>query len=307
MFAANADLLAQHGLVYPKLTRFTGHHGLALNWAGMPKMYQLPKGTIGTLTEIAAQHADSDDTVFLSSEEFSRRSCIQDIGRMREALAGFDQIEVVCVLRTQWQFLQSVYLEISKNKLAPRPPTLIKPVMESGLFQELWVDYNGILDALEPHFAPEEITLLEFDTLRRADGGVIGGMLRHLGIDVPPDALTLVNEGQSNVSPLSLASWSANIIAEPHVAPSWLIDKTTEALLLEFGQNIKPCLFTREEFQTLKDHFDACNARLSLRRATVQPDFSIPPANRHGLKPFRDDLSSAFWLRAARRITLDLL
>lgn len=307
MFAANAGLLAQHGLIYPRLNRFTGHHGLVLNWDGMPKHYRMPDGACTALQQIAAQYGDSDQTVFLSSEEFSRSASLTGLGRLREALAGFDRIEVVCTLRTQWQFLQSVYLEISKSRLPQRPPGLVSPVIDSGMFEGLWVDYNHILDALEQCFDPAEITLFDFRTCLAAEGGVPGHMLRHLGLPLGAGALQVVNDGASNVSPLSLASWAANILSDPDVAPPWLIAKATEAMWLEFGQDVKPCLFTRAEFRLLKEHFDARNQVLQRRRAPYQPGFTLPPASAEHLTLFRNEISGPYWLRVSRRLVRDML
>lgn len=307
MFWTNSDLLAQHGLVYPRLNRASGHHGLVLNWPARPKVYELPEGSLETLAALAKQYAGTDQTLFLSSEEFSRDRSAAELGQIREALSGFDEIEVICVLRTQWQFLQSVYLEVSKNRLPPRPPQLVQPVIESGMFEGLWVDYNRLLDRLENVFDPEEITLMDFDTCRRAEGGIIGHFLRHLSIDLDPEQLEMVNEGASNVSPMSLASWAANILVEPKVAPEWVVDKAAEAMKLEFGETVKPCLFTREEFRTLKQHYDGVNAKLSKRRAAVQPDFALTPASTDGLTLFRNEIHSAYWVRVARRMVAELI
>lgn len=308
MFHANADLLAQHGLIYPQFNPFvTGHHGLVLNWPARPKVYELPEGSLAMLASLAKDYADTDQTLFLSSEEFSRDRSAAELGQIREALSGFDEIEVIVVLRTQWQFLQSVYLEVSKKRLPPRPPQLVKPVIESGMFEGLWVDYGKLLDRLENVFAPEEITLMDFDTCRRAEGGIIGHFLRHLSIGLDPAQMAMVNDGESNVSPMSLASWAANILSEPKVAPEWVVEKTTEALKVEFGEKVKPCLFTREEFRVLKEYYDEQNERLAARRAAVQPDFALTPASSDGLTLFRNEITSAFWVRVARRMVVDQL
>lgn len=306
MFWTNADLLAEHGVIYPKLPRYTGHHGMVVNWGAMPKFYALEQGSHAALREIAEAHGDSDRTVFLSSEEFSRSNPLASLGEVREALAGFDEIEVICVLRTQWQFLQSIYLEVSKSGVPARPPLYVTPVIESGLCQGLWVDYNRILDGLEEVFAPEEIRLYDFDQCRKSEGGILGTMLRHLGVDITPDQMETVNAGVSNASPLSLASFSANILSEPRVAKRALVESAAEALKAEFGEDVKPCLFTREEFRALKAHFDACNDRLAQRRAVVQPGFALSEASKDGLTLFRNELPSPYWVRLCRRLVEQL-
>lgn len=302
MFWTNSDLLAEQGVIYPRFNQHTGHHGLVLNWEGRPKVYELAEGSLGMLKRLSDEHGDSDRTVFLSSEEFSRDRSLTELGKIREALGAFDEIEVICVLRTQWQFLQSVYLEVSKKRIPPRPPELVLPMTKNPSFEGLWVDYNRILDRLEEVFEPEQITFMDFESCRRSEGGIIGALLRHLKVDLDPAQLETVNEGASNVSPLSLASWASNILSEPYAAPDWMVEMASEAMKLEFGETTKPCLFTREEFRALKDHFDGRNEVLRQRRLAVQPDFAVTPATAQGLTLFRNEVTSAFWVRMGRRM-----
>jgi hypothetical protein len=304
-FWANAPLMAEHGLIYPQLSAITGHHGLVPNWSHMPPVYAYPEGPAGALQRLVRDHADSDATVFLSSEEFSRASALDGLAGMRRILEPFERIEIVCTLRIQWQFLQSVYLELGKKTSPPRPPKLVDPVIETGMFQKLWVDYNGLLDQLEAVFAPDEITFFDFDTIRKADGGVLGTFLRHLGCPLTTSDLAPVNEGASNVSPLSLAGWAANILAEPQIAPDWLVDLATTAIHAEYGARVRPCLFTRDEFTRLARHFTARNAALEARRARHQPGFALTPASAEGLTLFRHEISSACWVLITRAMVKD--
>ncbi|ETX26664.1 hypothetical protein, partial [Roseivivax isoporae] len=304
-FYANSELLARHGLVYPRIAQIAGHHGLVYDWVRLPKTYAYAGGSLANLSRLAEAHAGGDATLFLSSEEFSRidPQARVDFAQVRERLAAFDEIEVICVLRQQWQFLQSVYLELGKKRVPPRPPQFVQPVIEKGTVAGLAADYNLLLDRLETVFAPEEITFVDFHAARAARGGILGWMLDHLRIDLDPGALEKVNGGSSNVSPMSLASWAANMLAEPQVAPPWLVDEVTKLLRREHGDEVSPCLFTRAEFQTLKMHFDARNGHLAARRAAAQPGFSLKPADEDRLDLFRNDLGGQFWLKVARRVT----
>lgn len=305
--AHNAPLLAQHGVVYPRLKRAPGHHGLVPEWPAMPKAYQLPDGPLDSLKALADEYAQTDQTLVLSSEEFSRAASLEHMGTLREILSGFDQIEVICVLRTQWQYLQSIYLEMSKKRRVARPPQFVGPVVEKGKFGQLWVDYNGLLDQLEQVFTPEEITLYDFTQCRQAEGGILGVFLRHLGLPLTAQDLEPVNGGVANVSPMSLASFAANVLAEPKVAPDWLVEKAAAQLRSQFGAGVKPCLFTRNEFQTLEQAFAPANARLAERRAAVQPGFAISAPDAEALSLFRNDISGAFWMKMARSLTAELL
>lgn len=309
-FYANADLLAKHGVVYPRFSEtgaYTGHHGLVPNWDAMPKTYALPRGRDAVFDDLVSRYKDTDTVLFLSSEEFSRQRSMRELHSVRDALSGFDSIEVICTLRTQWQFLQSVYLEVSKTRVPSRPPQLVTPVIESGTYEGLWVDYNSLLDRLEEVFAPENITFFDFDTCRRSEGGILGVFLRHLGVPVDPSVLEQVNGGVSNRSPVALASWAANILTEPRVAPSWLVKTCEDSLKAEFGKDLKACLFTREEFRMLQEHFEARNDVLRDRRAPYQPDFAISAADVASPTLFRGGINSSSWVRMSRRIVSEVI
>lgn len=306
-FAQNAAVLEQHGIIYPRLAKVTGHHGLVFDWGTLPEVYRLKQGSREAFREIARDYGSGDHTVFLSSEEFSRaapRGAV-DFLEVRELLAPFDEIEVICVLRPQWEFIQSVYLELSKKLMPPRPPVFVQAAITTGMVAGLWADYNGLLDQLEQAFKPEEITFLDFRTVRSAPGGIVGAMLAHMGAAIGADALQRVNGGASNVSPMSLASWAANLMAEPKAAPSWLVDRMTQVLLNEFGDEMKPCLFTRSEFQKLQEHFEERNAALQARRIPFQPDFALSPTTAAGLTLFRDEVPHSFWMNVGRALVAD--
>lgn len=308
-FFGNAALLKKHGIVYPTFGKISGHHGLVHDWGALPAVYRLPEGSREAFRQIARAHAESDNTVFISSEEFSRADPKNsvDFNEVRALLAPFDKIEVICVLRLQWQFIQSVYLEVSKKFVAPRPPLLMRNSIRNGQVAGLWADYNGLLDRLRDTFEETEISFFEFGAAVSAPGGILGHMLAHMGSDLTADDLKPVNDGNSNVSPLSLASWAANILAEPKVAPPSLVERTTKALKAEYGADLKPCLFTRGEFTELQNHFDERNEVLRQRRAPFQPDFRLPKADASKLTLFRDDISSSFWLRLARSMVAEQL
>lgn len=308
-FWENADLLARHGMIYPKYDKHTGHHGLVYDWANLPQTYALPGGSRAALAQLAQDHAHKPVTVFLSSEEFSRGDPkgATDFEEVRDLLSAFDEIEVICTLRPQWQFIQSIYLELSKHRNPARPPHLIKAALETGLVAGLWVDYNLLLTNLEKTFAPSEITLLDFDTVRAAPGGVLGTMMRHVGLEIGADDLVAVNGGASNVSPRPVTGWTCNVLSEPHVAPRWLLDLVDEAVDLEFPDKQQSCLFTREELRRLEAHFTPLNEALQTRRRDVQPDFALSVPDRGKLEVFRNAIPASLWVRIGRRQTAQMI
>jgi hypothetical protein len=302
LFRRNADLLAAQGLIYPVIDpRHSGHHGLVMDWNPLPAVYALPGGSVAALRVLARAHGVGDRTVILSSEEFSRGAAGSrvDFTAVRQALAGFDRIEVVCVLREQWRFLQSVYVEVSKTRPPRRPPDLLAEALAEDMTEGLWLDYNLLYDHLLTAFAPDEITFLDFDRAARAEGGITASLLAHLGH--APGPLVMAGEQQSNRSLPPLPVWGANLIAEPYAAPDWLVQAMLGGFEAETGRRAADgCLWTRAEMLRLLDYAAPRNARLSARLSAVQPGFAItasapPPEAIH-----REDISPGFWMRGAR-------
>ena len=162
-FAANRALLARHGLVYPELGRVTGHHGLVMQWLPLPTVFDLPGGAAAGWARVAAL-ARETGTVFLSSEEFSRGQPLPrvDLADLRRRLAPFDQVDVLCTLRDQLSYLQSIYLEVSKKHVPPPWPTFLANSLASGFGAGLFLDFNALDDFLQGAFARAEIHYLDF-------------------------------------------------------------------------------------------------------------------------------------------------
>ncbi|QCP88304.1 hypothetical protein EYE35_21770 (plasmid) [Cereibacter sphaeroides] len=304
MFAHNADLLRQHGVIYPRLSRVAGHHGLVMEWNKLPDMYALPQGSIETLKQLARDYARVPGTLVLSSEEFSRGKpgAQVDFRAMRELLSDFESVSVVCVLREQWQFMQSIYLQASKERQPPKPSTMVDSVLRRDMTDGLWIDYNLLYDHLLSAFAPEEITFLDFDACRRHRDGVLGAMLDTLGCGLPASSLQVVHDGLSNVSPLALPTFAACVITEPEQAAPWVIDCATGAFRIEYGEEARSCLWTYPEFQQLFAYAKERNGRLSERRKAVQPEFRIAESDPEEKRVYRDGLNTSFWIRCSRWI-----
>lgn len=306
-FRANRRLLAGQGLIYPALGRHSGHHGLASDWIALPPAYRLPKGGIGTLRALAEAHRDGDGTLFLSSEEFSRGGGAGgrvDMAALREIFRDFEVV-ALCVLRSQWQFLQSVYLELARSRCPDRPPRLAAQAIETGMVDGLWCDYGALYEHLRTGFAPEEIHLLDYETARSSDDGIIGEILSLAGVRLDLSALRQVNGGRSNVSPRALPVWAALAICGQPPIPATLLDALGTAFDLEFGAGRSYCLFTRAEVAALDAWFGPRNAALAERVANVQPGFSLAAPRPAPAGLYREDVTGAFWLRAARRIFLN--
>ena len=306
-FYHNRALLADHGIIYPALGLHTGHHGLLTDWIALPAAYRLPCGGLGTLRALAAEYVDSDKTLFLSSEEFSRGGGTGgqvDMAVLRQVFEGYENIRVICTLREQWQFLQSVYLELARCRIPDRPPILIETAIRTGMVDGLWCDYRALYDHLLTGFSPETIRFVDFNAACESSGGVLGTMLSMLELPFGVEALEPINNGVSNASALALPSWAGLTIAGGHTFGPDLFSIVQTAFDIEYGQHAKSCLFTRKELELISGRYTQLNEELTGRVAPFQPEFSISEKPPEEDTVYREDIGASFWLRAARRIYL---
>lgn len=307
VFHRNATLLAQHGIVYPRLGTAAGHHGLAADgYKDLPAHLRYPGGSLKMWHEIASRHADSDATVFLSSETLSigHPNGAPDYGAIRAALAPFEEIRVLCLLREQWRFMQSVYLEIARKAVPPAPKQMVARALEGQYCAGMWVDYLKFHDRLLEHFAPEEIRFEDYAGARQSDGGILGRLLHLMECDLSAGDLDMGGKAHANASPPSLPTWAAVMVSQPDPAPGWLIKEASAAFAAEFGAESQPCLFRRDELEALNACFGPINATLEERLAQVQPGFTLSRSTPEEIERliFRNRIGGPFWLRLSRRL-----
>lgn len=313
-FHRNHRMLAAHGVIYPAFARHTGHHGLLMDWIALEEAYRLPDGGIGTLRNLARRYVDSDQTLLLSSEEFSRAGGPGgqvDMTALRGIFEGYDEIEVIVCLRPQWQFLQSAYLQIARDRRPPSPPELVAEAITTGQVDGLWCDYTALYERLCDSFDPAQIRLLDFETARAHEGGIIGAMLEMIGCPLSCADLGQGAQTRSNVSPHPLPVWAGHAIWPQGVAAAGsagvhLLEVLGRTFDLEYGAGRPGCIFTRSELARLNTHFGPRNADLAARVCGVQPGFALTSAPPATNMLYREDVNAALWVRAARRIFMEM-
>ena len=307
---ANRAILAQHGVIYPALGQHTGHHGVLTDWIRLPPVYQLPKGGIGTLRALAAEYVDKDVTLILSSEEFSRAGgkggCV-DMAALRAIFDKFDEIKVICCLRAQWQFLQSAYLEIARTRRPPSPPEVVETALNTGQIDGLWCDYGALYDRLRTGFDVDEIEFLGFGEMQTHPGGVVAALLAEIGLPSLFSDFAVLEGTRSNVSARPLPTWAAHALIQDGIpqeglAGAALVSALSSAVDLEYGAGRAECIFTREEQVRLAHHFAPLNTVLTelICNERMGSILSVLAVATDTI--YREDLSEAFWVRAARRI-----
>ena len=299
----NRDLLANNNIIIPKIGKSRGHHSLVTAWIDMKPYFHLAKGPDLAWDELVENYANKDKTVFLSSEEFSRMKpvCV-DMRQLRERVRKFDEVEIVCVLRNQINFTQSVYMEISKNVNRHDVPKFITKTLEQKVVEGLWLDYNGLYDHIRKGFSADEIRLISFESAIKTEGGIVGQFLKILETDLKMTDLEPFEQSLSNVSPEPLALWAANIANAPRALSPKLLRAACCALERELGENTKTTLLSRNEAVKYSKTFEPLNRNLENKVLSVQPDFRMAPVSVGDGVIHRGDISGTFWMKFVREI-----
>jgi hypothetical protein len=300
-FAHNRKLLAQHDIIYPTVGTFNGHHMLVSEWVTMAEQYQPVNGADKIWEHLEKTSANNNKTIVLSSEEFSRAGPTRvDMKQLRERLSFADSVEVICFLRDQKSFLQSVYLEIAKKRQPKAPTHMHKEALETHFADGLFLNYNKLYDHLLTGFSKDEITFVPFNPAREHDGGVLGFFLKFLGFKPHYKTLSL-KQTSSNISADPLTAWVAGSISAPQPPTQKLLETVQTALEAEYGSPLKTSLFAPAEIQQLKTLYDALNQTLSERISDKQPHFNFPPLSIDKTIPHRGSIGGNFWLKLLRQ------
>ncbi len=326
--ACNRTTLAHRGIIYPEFaTRHDpapagdagpeayvprlsdGHHGLLTDWVDLPAKHKTTVPPADLLRQLCRDHADSDRTVLLSSEEFSRaRSQIRaegpDLARLRQYLDGFDDVRVVCLLRHQVPFLQSLYTEVSRKLPPPPVPALVERALETGISVGMFMDFNRLLDRLQAAFPRDRLCFVDYANARQHPGGVLGAMLGAAGVNDLSAPLDQPGGGRANVSDPPLAVWLGNQVTAPDPTPAGLRHLIEVQLRDAFGANRKTTLFQRSEIQRMQSHFAPLNRAFEDRINRDHPQgapfrLSVPGFDD---TVHRDDLRPRHWLGLSRAV-----
>lgn len=300
VFHRNRDLLERHGLIYPPSPSVDAHHALVGVWNEF--MRPTPDyDARAAWADLAARYAGGDKTVFISSEEFCRMNARRvDMAELAALAAPFDEVQLICVLRNQASFLQSVYQQIASSRPPADWPAYFDRVIEIRMADGLTLDYNRFYSHLLTGFSRPQIRLISYDHATRAEGGIIGTWLRELDLPLSPADLVPVRDEDANISAEPLATFTAASLSQPGLLTGTLVGLMQEALRQSFGPDRRSTLFTRDEVARLEEVFAPMNAALSARVALYQPGFAMGPMLGSGAAVWREDLTEEFWITTCR-------
>lgn len=303
LWTGGRNRLAQLGLMSPVIGSFVGHHGLLSPWVNLPDTLLPAAPPEILLQKLSKAHANSARTVLLSSEEFSRawgghNGKGPDLARIREMVAGFPEIQIVCFLRDQISFLQSLYLEVSNNFVPPGPEKLCAQAIKSGYGAGMFMDFNLLQDRLRAAFPSDQLSFIDYAQAAQSPEGVTGTLLATTGHGQMADRLLLPGNGRANVSQPPLAVWVANQITDTNLPRNHLLGIAKDTLRDHFGPGAATSIFTRNERNRMAAHFEPLNRTFEARVAAADPGagarFQLSaPAGRDMV--CREDLGPPFW------------
>jgi hypothetical protein len=286
----NRARLRAHGIVYPHIAPFAPHHPLVTEWIALPERYRGRRPALEAWRLLVRAHAGRDRTVLVSSEEFSRlKPAGVDFRRLRALIEPFGRKRIVCCLRNQLGYIQSIYLQVAKNQAFVPFDRFVEGCLETRHATGLALDYNRLLDRLLEGFAPGELTFLSYER-SAGSGGLVPQFCRALGLAGGGGDLAPLPRGDSNVSPEPLAFWIAREASGGAVPGPNRIAAAERRLAERFGPGVRTTLFTRDQAARLRTLFEPLNRRLERRLEGAAADFGLASLDLPRDTLYRDDL-----------------
>lgn len=284
--------LSERGFVYPDFGT-PAHHLLVAHWVGLRRELAWCSDPPAVWKALASEHVASHRTIVLSSEEFSRITENRaDFNAIRSWFREFESVRLICYLRDQISYLQSIYTEVSKAINPPPPHAMVDEAIRTGMFTGVALGYKRLADVLAAQMPLEDVTFCNYHDACAAEGGLLGHFLRQLGLNEDPPTSPVQRQNESHAA---VAVWIANMISAPAVAPTPLIERVAQVLVQQFPSYSRATIFTREEIQRLQARFEPVNRYFEVRAQRSSPDFRMPELQIFGDRPTRSDIDPAVW------------
>ena len=180
----NRQLLAAHGVVYPRIGLMAPHHTLATHWIDLPAQFRARRPAAASWATLARAYAGSDKTVLISSEEFSRQQPVPvDFRELRGFVEGFGRKRIACAFRNELGYLQSIYVQVTKSQAFVDFDYFFGQCMRWRYATGLALDYNVLLDQILAGFGRDEVILIPYERAI-AEDGLVASFCRKLGLPV---------------------------------------------------------------------------------------------------------------------------
>ncbi|MBV0892631.1 hypothetical protein KTN05_12310 [Paracoccus sp. Z118] len=300
-FFLNRNLLEQHGVYYPDIGPNPAHHILTTPWIGnneIPPAFYGNAGPYGVWERLIADYASRDGTVFLSGEPFSRLQPQRvDMAALAARLSPFEDVRIIYTARRQTELIQAIWLQKMKAKLAGDLGEFLNHACTRFLATGVPVEHGLIYDHVLTGFSPRQVTILDYEHIRHAPGGVLQTFLDLIGVGLKAEQMSRVGARGANISPDPLGMYVYS-----RIAPNERPDKGELARIvaaLKELHSARSTIYTREDYARICRVFAPLNTRFEARVRMHQPDFAMAPEQAEPTFTWRDDLSISDWSRVA--------
>ena len=290
-FATNHAIAFKHGLTYPILP--SQHHGLVADWINLPAQYHYPAGAEANWRYINETHAGTDSTVLISTEELSRGTKDNQVNftELREWTSGFDEVQVVCVLREQVSFIQSIFFEVFKKGGKIDWAAYLTGALNNKMATGLYLDYNDLYERLLADFDAGEVSFIPYRPAGQY-ANPLDTLLNHIGF---PELIGAMKQKDANKSPSPLETWLAVMIARPGPFDPELAN----AIAPIFG-GLKTTLFSVPEYKQVRERFAPLNEQfLDRYSGLTNKDLELAHFS-HETHVFRNQITQKRWLQLAK-------
>lgn len=302
--ALNRSLLERNGVIYPEIGKANGQHGLVTEWIDLPKPLHLQTTAVEAWKMLGREHGKSDRTVLISSEELSRSSPNMrvDMAHLRVLCSAFDEVRVVCFLRNQATYMQSLYLEIVKGgRNIPWHPIFTSAIQRHSAVG-MYLDYKDLRQFFETGFSANEIRFFSYEQACKEKHGVIGRILVEAGHEALIPSLQRLPNGFRNVSPDPLMTWVASRIVGDKTLKPWLVEAGRNALTESLGREAKTTIFSNHEYGVVEKVYTERNLEFERAEQAIGYPVQIGPFFNSDETFFRNELNNDFWIRLAQNL-----
>lgn len=305
-FDNNHKLLKSHSIYYPRLHKHKAHHDFTAPWIShITSTSQYAKqDALNAWKALSDEFANTEQTVFLSSEVFSRiKPESVNFRELSLLVEKFDEVEILYVMRDQATMLQSIFMEVTRYTAQPiNWETMIERVKNNRPPTGVSLDHNVVLNKILEGFDDRQIHFATYSNLQKSSADFFGFFLTRCGINGIPDKFSF-QEVYSNVSfdPLShwlslrLFPWNKEI--DPDLAK--VIRKTLDEC---FDANEITTLMTRSEINLIQEKFQALNLELMPRLLNKSKYLELPKIIVPQGAIMRNMLKPEFWLMLEKNI-----
>ncbi|WP_417267840.1 hypothetical protein [Celeribacter baekdonensis] len=234
-------------------------------------------GGIDTLwSQIVDTYAAKDGTLLLSGEPFTRLEPAQvDFKELAKLLHPFEEVRLVYYARDPVALTQSIWQEVAKSGRFPPIQRFVQRAISTGLASGVPLDHNLVLDALEKGFAPDQISIFDYETSKERPGGILRALLSLTegGLEAFE---TLEEIARANTSPDPLTQVFATELTTP-APPSSAIYAAVHRALRKRCNNARTTIFTPAQITALEKNFVDRNQMFVERVRCQDPTFSLTP------------------------------